>query len=55
MSCVCRALASVHCCLVATCWKRADLLALVCDVELYFCHFSMWYPVSGGVLDCIDS
>ena len=24
--------ASVHCCLVVTCWERADLLALVCDV-----------------------
>ena len=32
MSCVCHAFASVHCCLVATCWGRADLLALVCDV-----------------------
>ena len=20
-----------------------------------FCHFSMWYPGSGVVLDCIDS
>ena len=32
MSCVCHAFASVHCCLVVTCWERADLLALVCDV-----------------------
>ena len=32
MSCVCHALASVHFCLVVTCWERADLLALVCDV-----------------------
>ena len=24
--------ASVHCCLVVTCWERVDLLALVCDV-----------------------
>ena len=32
MSCVCQALASVHCCLVVTCWERAALLALVCDV-----------------------
>ena len=31
MSCVCHALASVHCCLVVTCWEKADLLALVCD------------------------
>ena len=32
MSCVCHAFTSVHCCLVITCWERADLLALVCDV-----------------------
>ena len=32
MSCVCHAFVSVHCCLVVTCWERADLLALVCDV-----------------------
>ena len=25
---------SVHCCLVVACWEKADLLALVCDVEL---------------------
>ena len=31
MSCVCYAFASVYCCLVVTCWERADLLALVCD------------------------
>ena len=29
MSCVCHASSSVHCCLVVTCWERADLLALV--------------------------
>ena len=32
MSCVFHAFASVHCSLVVTCWERADLLALVCDV-----------------------
>ena len=32
MSCVFHAFASVHCCLVVTCWEWADLLALVCDV-----------------------
>ena len=55
MSCVYHDFASVHCCRVVTCFERADLLALVCDVELYFCHFCMWYPGSGVVLDCIDS
>ena len=38
-----------------TCWERADLLALVCDVLSCFCHFPMWYPGSGVVLGCIDS
>ena len=55
MSCVCRAFASVRCCLVVTSWERTDLLALVCDVLFCFCHFSMWYPGSGVVLDCNDS
>ena len=53
MSCVSHAFASIHCCHVVTCWESADLLALVCDVLLCFCHFPMWYPVSGVVLDCI--
>ena len=32
VSCVSHAFVSVHCCLVATCLERADLLALVGDV-----------------------
>ena len=40
---------------VVSCWKSADLLALVCDVKLCFCHFPMWYLWSSVVLDCIDS
>ena len=32
MSCVCHVFASVHCCLMVTCWKMADLFALVCVV-----------------------
>ena len=32
VSCVYHAFASVHCCLVVTCWERADLSALVGDV-----------------------
>ena len=51
-SCVCPAFVSVHCCLVVTCWERADLLALVCDVLLCFCHFPMWYPVDRRVCRC---
>ena len=36
---------------MVTCWERADHLALVCDVKLCICHFSMWYSGSGVVLD----
>ena len=36
MSCVCQAFASVQCCLVVTIRERADLLALVCDINCDF-------------------
>ena len=29
--------------LLVTCWERADLFAIVCDVSLYFYHFHMLY------------
>ena len=38
-------------CLVVTCWERADLLALVCGVQLCVCHFPIgilgyvWYLI----------
>ena len=51
LSCVCHTFASVHCCLVATFWERADLLALVYDIKLCLCHFLMWYPGSGMEFD----
>ena len=51
VSCVSHAFASVHCCLVVTCWERADLLAFVGDVYSIFVTFP--YPGSGVVLDCI--
>ena len=35
-SSVSHAFASVHCCIVVTCWERADLLALVGDVFFAF-------------------
>ena len=54
MSCICHAFASVHCRLVVTCWERADLLGVVCDVLLCFCHFPVCYPRSGVILDCTD-
>ena len=40
---------------IAALWKRADLLALVCDVCVCLFYFPMWYPASGVVFDCIDS
>ena len=40
MSCVCLFIAAW-----VTCWERADLLALVCEVKLCFCHFPMWYYI----------
>ena len=51
MSCVCHAFVSVLCCLVVTCWERADLLALVGDVYCIFFFFScgilgqVWYLI----------
>ena len=52
LSCVCMLLwASVYMCLVVTCWERTDLLALVCGVQLWVCHFpigilgQVWYLI----------
>ena len=52
---VCNAVLSVPSSPVVTCWERADLLALVFDVFLCFCHFLIWCPGSGVVFDCSDS
>ena len=41
--------------IVVTCWEKADLMALLCSMFSCFCHFPIWCPVSGAVLDCIDS
>ena len=46
VSCVSHAFASVHCCLVVTCWERADLLALVGDV---YCIFTFPCCILGQV------
>ena len=62
VSCVSYAFASVHCCLVVTCWVRADLLALVGDVYfIFFVTFpcgilgQVWYLiVSFPDLCCIS-
>ena len=51
MSCVSHAFVSVDCCLVVTCWERADLLALVGDVHCIFVTFpfgilgEVWYLI----------
>ena len=51
VSCVSHAFLSVHCCLVVTCWQKADLLALVCDVYCIFVTFpcgilgQVWYQI----------
>ena len=51
VSCVSHAFASVHSCLVVTCWERADLLTLVGDVYCIFVTFScgilgqVWYLI----------
>ena len=55
MYCVSHAYASNHCCLVVTCWDRADLLALVGDVYCIFVTFPSGILVSGVVLDYIVS
>ena len=49
--CVSHAFASVHCCLVVTCWERADLLASVGDVYCISVTFpcgilgQVWYLI----------
>ena len=46
------------CLFIAALWSPAWkglTLALACDVLLCSCHFLMWCPGSGVVLDCIDS
>ena len=50
LHCFCHAFASAHCCLVVTCWEKADLLAIICGVKLCGCFFPIWYPGSGWYL-----
>ena len=51
MSRVSHAFASVYCCLVVTCWERADLLAFVGGVNCIFVTFlcdilgKVWYLI----------
>ena len=52
VSCVSHAFTSDHCCLVVTCWERADLLALVGNVFCIFATFQCsiigqaWYLIT---------
>ena len=51
VSCVSHAFAYVHCCLVVTCWEKADLLALGGDVNCIYVTFpcgilgQVWYLI----------
>ena len=51
LSCVSHAFASVHCCLLVTCWEWAGLLTLVGDVYCIFVTFpcgilgQVWYLI----------
>ena len=51
LPCVSHDFASVHCCLMVTCWERADLLVLVGDVYCIFVTFpcgildQVWYLI----------
>ena len=51
VSCVSDAFASVHFCLVFTCWERADLLAIVGDyiVFLLLSHVVSWVWCGTGL------
>ena len=55
MPCACHAFASVHCCLLIVWWERGLPLGSCLWFSIVFCHFPIWYPGSGVVLDCIDS
>ena len=50
----------LSCLFIAALWSPAagkcwPLGSLVCNVLLCFCHFLIWCPGPGGLLDCIDS
>ena len=59
--CVSLAFASVYCCLVVTCWERADLLVLVGDVYCIFVTFpsgilgQVWYLIVSFPDPCLLS
>ena len=60
VSCVSHVFASVHCCLVVTCWERADLFALVGDVYCIVLTFpcgilgQVWYLIVSFPVLCLS-
>ena len=56
---LCFVFGMLFCLFIAAMWSPAGkgwpLGSLVCDVFLCFCHFPMWCPGLGVVLDCIGS
>ena len=47
---------SVNCSLVDTCWEKGwPRGSLVCGIFLCFCHFVIYCPGLGVVLDWVDS
>ena len=40
---------------IAALWSPAEKGLASWLLLVMFCHFPMWYPGSGVVLDCIDS
>ena len=52
---VCHSFLSVQCSLVVTCWKGLTSWLPCVWRFVAFCHFPVWCPWLGGVLDCIDS
>ena len=52
--CFCCAVLSVLCILVVTCLEKVAFFGLLCFVFLVVL-FSIWFPGSDVILDCIDS
>ena len=61
MFCVSHSFASVYCCLVVTCWERADILAIVGDIYCIFVTFpcgilgQAWYLIESFPELCLLS
>ena len=49
MSCVSHAFASALCCLVVTCWERADLLFVMFNCVFTLLHVVSWVRCGTGL------